>query len=799
MPAAALTMLLLTWLSPHFEASGVQVVPVAMALALAVGATALWGWRMLAWVALAALTGLFIAGVFGTILSPSLGTSSGTSGGLIAWPDAISVMSALTLVVQAAVGGLMLRRSARADDLALDHWPAIRRLLFVALVCGAIGGLMQVLGDLAWSPEPSLRPFTLMAVRTIADSAGIVIGVPVWLSIAAPQRGRWLRRRRMVALPLLALMALILVALALIHERDRQQALSRFERDAEIIFARTQALLDAPLQTLLALRGAFSVAATALPALDFDTTALPWVKRSVGMGSVGWMEVAAPKSPSSPGASAAAVADPRRASELRHVAGAIPLLAGAASVPTRTVLDLPEMQQTAQQAARTEAAVVSAPLSFGGGANSGADAGPDTRPGFVVVQRLPGGNPGLQALAFATVTADALMGPVLATRVDAMRGCIFDTDLELRQRRLAGPPGCEIAARQDSHFVRETAFDYGGRRWAMRVSQAARLAGGVWLFALPALAGAALLAMLLLSMTGQVQRVQHEARSRSDELRHEIDSHARADAHHERTLHAMLDTVQIGMAVVDPDGRIARVNTAFAVMAGDTPEALRHRLIDDVLIDDERPSPTRFTRLISDASDELLHQPVRLRNADGRVTPTLVTLRVLRDESGRALSAVCAVHDLSENLRRRQIEQVLGNVMGMSRGDSKPAAAGLARSAAVDQRLLCIAADTRLPELLRSALHDRPNVSVLTASDTPEGLMLARSQAPNLVLLDLDLPHGDSLATMRTLSREGIPVVALSRDLRPARIDEAFAAGARAYLTLPPEARELLAVLDDLM
>ena len=177
-----------------FDLSGVQVVPVALALALAVGATALWGWRMLAWVALAALTGLVIAAIFATILGPSLGISSGTSGGLFAWPDAVSCMSALTLVVQTAVGGLMLRRSARADDLALDHWPAIRRLLFVALVCGAIGGLMQVLGDLAWSPEPSLRPFTLMAVRTIADSAGIVIGVPVWLSIAAPQRGRWLRQ-----------------------------------------------------------------------------------------------------------------------------------------------------------------------------------------------------------------------------------------------------------------------------------------------------------------------------------------------------------------------------------------------------------------------------------------------------------------------------------------------------------------------------------------------------------------------------------------------------------------------------
>jgi PAS domain-containing protein len=122
----------------------------------------------------------------------------------------------------------------------------------------------------------------------------------------------------------------------------------------------------------------------------------------------------------------------------------------------------------------------------------------------------------------------------------------------------------------DNLFVREAAFDYGGRRWAMRVSQPVRTTGSVWLFALPALAGGALLSMLLVGITGQVMRVRNEARSRTDELRHEVDLHARAEAAHERTVNAMLDTVQIGMAVIDPDGRINRVNSVFAAMAGAT-------------------------------------------------------------------------------------------------------------------------------------------------------------------------------------------------------------------------------------
>ncbi|MBL0151524.1 MAG: hypothetical protein IPP87_23835 [Ideonella sp.] len=109
-----------------------------------------------------------------------------------------------------------------------------------------------------------------------------------------------------------------------------------------------------------------------------------------------------------------------------------------------------------------------------------------------------------------------------------MRACLFDTDSRLDVRRLAGPSGCESAVASDNLFVREAAFDYGGRRWAMRVSQPVRTTGSVWLFALPALAGGALLSMLLVGMTGQVQRARHEARSRSDELRHEIDLHLRA-------------------------------------------------------------------------------------------------------------------------------------------------------------------------------------------------------------------------------------------------------------------------------
>lgn len=772
----ALGVALLSALAPHYEASGVQVSPLAAALVLALGATALWGSRALPAVAV------------------------GAALGSLSWPPAVpgvlGVVGALTLVLQAAAGGLLLRRSSRSDDLALDTRPAIRRLLAAALACGAIGGLLHMLADLIGSPDPTLRPGTLLLVRAIADAASIVIGLPVLLAFFSPQRARWMPRRRIVAAPLLALVVLMLGAFALIDERDHQQAQSRFERDAEIVLARTQALLDAPVQTLLALQGAFNTApGGSLSAAEFDSLAQPWVRRSLGVGSVGWMEVSAAPATAATAASGvgaasksvAAIASP----ELRHVMGSVPLLPAAASAPARTVLDLPSLRQSAQRATLSGTATISPPLLVG--------SGPDARPGFVVLQSLPPvGSSALRALAFATVTADTLVAPVLATRADAMRACLFDTDARLDVRRLAGPSGCETATIAERNFVRESAFDFGGRRWAMRVSQPVRTSGGVWLFALPALAGGALLSVLLVGMTGQVQRARHEARSRSDELQHEMDQHLRAQALQERTVSAMLDTAQIGMAVIDPDGRIQRANAAFADLAGDTPEALRQKVIDDVLVDAERPAPQRFTRLMQEASDDLVHQSMRLRNSDGRVTPALVTLSVLRGDGGRAVSAVCAVHDLSENLRRRQVEQVLGNVMELSRGETRPAGLPPADGGRAAQRVLCISGHAELPEELRSALHDRSHITLLCASGGPEGLLMARSQGPDCVLLDLDLPDADALALMARLSEEGLPVIALSQNPRPARIDQAFAAGARAYLTMPLEPRELLAVLDDL-
>ncbi len=792
MLALVLVVPLLNALAPAYEASGVWVAPLAPALALGLAATTLFGWRALPYL---------LAGA-----------------ALMSWgwppemPTAQDVLAAVTLLAQTAFGGMLLRRSGRDDDLALDTRLALRRLLVAAVACGVLGGLTQVLGDWLWSPDPSLRPMALLTARAVADAASVIIGLPVLLAWFTPRHAeRWQLRRRTVAAPLMLLLVLLLLALAGIDDRDRQQTQNRFERDTDVVFARTHALLDAPVQALQALQGAFKSAPEVLSPTQFDSVAQPWVKRALGMSGIGWYEFAggtlgatrpatgAARVATEPQDSATAADTGRDSARVRHLLGSLPVLPTAASAPARSVLNLPAQKQSAMRAAGQETVAVSPPVAL--------DAGSEGRSVFVLLQSLgTATTPAAVAqtgMAFAIVSADILIAPIIAARSDGLRACLFDTDTKLELRRLSGPAGCEAGSAPDSKLLmREAAFDFAGRNWAMRLSQPARTSGGVWLFALPALCGSALLAVLLAGMTGQVQRVRHQVRSRTDELHHEMEERSRAAVVHERTVHALMDTVQVGVAMVDAHGRIQRVNTAFTEMAGADAQSLHQQLLDDVLLDDEQPAPGGFTRFIQDADDSLMQQSVRLRNAEGRVMPSLVTLRVLRDEGGRANSVVCAVHDLSENLRRRQVEQVLGNVLDLSRSEGQPQRAGQragSGAAATQQRLLCISGDTGLDDMLRLALHDRPGIAVVCAHSATEGLVEARSHGASLVLLDIDLPGEDGLGLMRSLSAMGLPIIACSRDLRPQRIDDAFAAGARAYLTMPPEPRELLAVIDDLI
>jgi CheY-like chemotaxis protein len=103
--------------------------------------------------------------------------------------------------------------------------------------------------------------------------------------------------------------------------------------------------------------------------------------------------------------------------------------------------------------------------------------------------------------------------------------------------------------------------------------------------------------------------------------------------------------------------------------------------------------------------------------------------------------------------------------------------------------------------LVAKMLSRRGGIELTTATDGATGIEVARGKAPDLVLMDMNLPdmHGEELLGLikedPDLSK--IPVVVISGDATPSLIKSMIARGARGYLTKPFNVGQLNQVLDD--
>jgi CheY-like chemotaxis protein len=103
-------------------------------------------------------------------------------------------------------------------------------------------------------------------------------------------------------------------------------------------------------------------------------------------------------------------------------------------------------------------------------------------------------------------------------------------------------------------------------------------------------------------------------------------------------------------------------------------------------------------------------------------------------------------------------------------------------------------------ELVRQLLRRRPGVRLVCVTLGGDGLASARVEAPDLILLDLQLPDMDGLEVARRLRADGdtrgIPIVAVSAHSAPGDIERGMAEGLDGYLTKPVRLQELLNEID---
>ena len=117
----------------------------------------------------------------------------------------------------------------------------------------------------------------------------------------------------------------------------------------------------------------------------------------------------------------------------------------------------------------------------------------------------------------------------------------------------------------------------------------------------------------------------------------------------------------------------------------------------------------------------------------------------------------------------------------------------------VTSRLLYIEEDMSNVRLVEKLLKPYHKIGLLFAQDGKQGLDMAVKQNPDLILLDLDLADKtgeDVLKKLRAHPVTGhIPVVVISADTMPRRIEQMLKQGATQYLTKPIDVNKLLVVI----
>jgi DNA-binding response OmpR family regulator len=100
------------------------------------------------------------------------------------------------------------------------------------------------------------------------------------------------------------------------------------------------------------------------------------------------------------------------------------------------------------------------------------------------------------------------------------------------------------------------------------------------------------------------------------------------------------------------------------------------------------------------------------------------------------------------------------------------------------KRILVVEDDRFLRRACEVGLRQR-GFTVLSAADGEEGLRLARTESPDLILLDLLMPKLSGVEVLRALKAEamtrGIPVLILSNSSRESDVDQVTDLGAAGY------------------
>lgn len=113
------------------------------------------------------------------------------------------------------------------------------------------------------------------------------------------------------------------------------------------------------------------------------------------------------------------------------------------------------------------------------------------------------------------------------------------------------------------------------------------------------------------------------------------------------------------------------------------------------------------------------------------------------------------------------------------------------------KRRVLVAEDDAIIRMDLGEMLREEQFEVIEAADGATAVALARSEAPDLVILDIKMPGMDGITAARHISEERIaPVLILTAYSQRELVEQAAEAGAMAYLVKPFQKQDLLPAMD---
>ncbi len=617
----------------------------------------------------------------------------GTVGWLRGGTEAIllpALVSGAGAALQAGVGAALVNRFVARPLVLNAPREIVRFALFGALLASLVGASVAAPALLATGAIAAGAGPATWLTWWVGNTLGVLAGAPLVLSFIGRPRAEWQDRRRTVGLPLLAtlvLLALLMTYLGRLHE---QAVEADFARDADRMSNEAQARLASPLDALQALHSA-ARARGGMDARTLHQASRWWLAQPIELQATGYSE----RVPldALPAFEAQAEAEGDTGYRVFDRDGGAARAADGEVVAVRDV-DPPDgnagaLGVNALSVPAARAAILATRDSGEPAASAGfrlTQSGADET-GVVLYQALYRGDPAdrqarraqFSGVVFVTLRIDRLVAGLVPAGQPYLQWCLTDADRSAARRRLAGPPGCEAAGKAASSLVatrslhladhplelRVAAADPAGRDSAREIAWRRRVLG---------LAAAAMLATLLLTVTGSSRRTQLAVHGGTAELRRQMAERAQAQEalrESEARLRGILDHVPIGVMFLDPQGRLIECNPRLCEMVGRTAAALRESTVTDLVHPDETARVLALRRALLEGATDISLDRLRLREQGGRKLTVRVTASVLRDTRGRVVRIVGVLEDITEHLRLEESERALHRAEAANRAKSE--------------------------------------------------------------------------------------------------------------------------------